>query len=107
MICNSKGKAESNFEPPLFQGIPHRYNLTSNSPVTIGKCSVYTKMTVFEFSIHPFLTQECFYSSVEKPYFISSYHATYNAAIAMHVFHMSVPDLKPDKLVFLVINSYA
>ena len=62
--CNAKNKAVSIYEPPLFQGLPHSYLLTSNSPISIGMVALpNTMVTVLACGIHPSLIQGCVHSS--------------------------------------------
>ena len=43
LVVKVKGKAVSIYEPPLFQGLPHRHMLTSNSPVSRGTVALSTQ----------------------------------------------------------------
>ena len=42
-VKSKKGEAVSIYEPPLFQGIHHRYLLTTNSAVSIGTVALSTQ----------------------------------------------------------------
>ena len=76
-----KGKAVSVYEPPLFQGLPHRYMLNGNSPVSRGTVALSnTMVTVLARGIHPSLIQECFHSSTGN--LISFYPTTKRQYIA-------------------------